>query len=529
LEEAALPDILLEPRRDGRLWRQAAEHGQSGRWSEAAYCYREALREAPQDVAAATGLSTALLQLGRADQAIAALEPILAQADAAAWTAYGRALDLASRFADAISAFERALALDPANQLALVSLGAVLAKLGRREELTARLEAAVAADPQTPALHVLLGAQHYAFGRLDQAVAAMDAALARAPDDANTHALLADMKRYAPGDAQMAAMEALLVRQTLTAEERCLLRYALGKAYADLGRHEESFAHQLEANRIRRGMIAYDFASTDAQFERVKRVFTPELMARLRDAGDPSERPVFVLGVMRSGTTLVEQILSSHPAIAGVGEIPDFRLAVGQALKGFPEPVRTASPEAVKRAGELYLAMTDAAAGDARRVIDKTLNNDVFAGVAHLALPRARFIHVVRDPVDTCLSVFATNLGNGYPFTNELRELGRYYRAQREMMAYWKTLLPAEVFLEVRYENVVADLEGEARRMLAFLGLDFDSACLDFTGTQRPVVTASAAQVRRPLYASSVGRWRPAPEQLKPLLEGLGPYAPAET
>jgi hypothetical protein len=337
------------------------------------------------------------------------------------------------------------------------------------------------------------------------------------------------MKRYAPGDAHLAAMEALLARETLAAEERCLLRYALGKAYADLGQYDLSFAHQIEANRIRRAMISYDFAATEAQFERVRRVFTPELMARLEGKGHPSDRPVFVLGVMRSGTTLVEQILSSHPAVAGVGEIPDFRLAVGQALKGFPEPVRTASPEALRRAGELYLAMTDAAAGSASRVIDKTLNNDMFAGVAHLALPHARFIHVVRDPVDTCLSVFATNLGNGYPYTNELGELGRYYRAQREMMAYWKALLPAERFLDVRYEDVVADIEGQTRRMLAFLALDFDPACLDFTRTQRPVVTASAAQIRRPLYASSVGRWRPAPEQLKPLLEGLGPYARSAT
>src|SRR5262249_36997265 len=151
------------------------------------------------------------------------------------------------------------------------------------------------------------------------------------------------------------------------------------------------------------------------------------------------------------------------------------------------------------------------AASEAARIVDKTLSNDLFVGLLRLALPRARFIHVRRDPVDTCLSVFATNFGAAYPYSNDLFELGRYYRAERELMSHWRSILPPEAFLDVRYEDVAADLEGQPRRMLAFCGLDWDPACLAFDRSARAIFTASAHQVRRPLFTTSVGRWRPDP------------------
>ncbi|MBS0473045.1 MAG: sulfotransferase [Proteobacteria bacterium] len=499
-----------------------------GRWSEAAHCYRSALEQAPDCPAAALGLGLALIELNRLTDALDVLGIATADDTTAfeALAARGMALERAARWAEAVEAFEGALAFVPANAAILANLGRVLDRLGRRDDLAAPLARALAKSPDSPALHCLHGSLHHAFGRSEDAIAAFERMLALAPKSGDGHALLAEVKRYRAGDPHIAAMEAL-VGSDLPAEDHCLVRYALAKAYADLGRHDEAFALQLEANRLRRETYVYNVADTLAEIGRVKRFFTPQRMAALAGHGDPSERPVFIVGMMRSGTMLVEQILASHPRVHAIGEVPDFRLAVGETLKTYPEDLSRAGPPAVRQIAESYLRRSGAAAGDAPRIVDKTLNNDIFTALIHLALPNARIVHVVRDPVDTCLSIFATNLGRDYPFTNRLDELGRFYRAEREMMAHLTAPIPPGSLLPLRYDDLVADFEGQTRRLLHFCGLDFDPACLAFHRAPRPVATASAAQVRRPLYASSVRRWRPSPEQLAPLLEGLGPFATA--
>ena len=448
--------------------------------------------------------------------------------DAAAHASQALAFERLQRWDKAAAAYEQSLALRPADQDTLQGLARVLLRLNRRAELTGWIEKAIAHEPQTAMLHGMLAAQLLAFGKLDDAVRAMDGMLARDPMSGTAHAILSEVKQYRPGDPHFAALEhAAANSAALPAEEQCILRYTLGKAYDDVGRHAEAFDQFVAANRMKRGLLDYDFAHALQQFERVRAAFTPELMRLRRGIGNPSERPVFIVGMMRSGTTLVEQILASHPAVHGGGESPSFQTAALQAIPGYPETVPQASPGDLRRVAEIYLRLAGAGVRGATRLTDKTLSNDVFAGLIHIGLPNARIIHVVRDAVDTCLSNFSMNFGTTYPYTCDLAELGQYYRAERRMMDYWRGLLPERVFLEVRYENVVADLEGETRRMLAFCGLAWDPACLAFDKAERAVWTASAAQVRRPLYKSSVGRWRPAPEVLKPLLDGLGEYAAA--
>jgi tetratricopeptide (TPR) repeat protein len=410
----------------------------------------------------------------------------------------------------------------------LQNLGGALSRLDRRAELDGWLERALAAEPQTAALHGMLAAQHLAFGRLNEAVQAMDRMIALDPADGLAHAFLSEMKTYTPGDRHLVALErAVSQGAARPANERCVVRYALAKAYSDVGRDEDAFRLRLEASRLRRQTIEYDLAHTLSEFQSLQSVFTPQLMQAKRGLGDPSDRPVFIVGMMRSGTTLVEQILTSHARVFGFGEMPNFRDAVARAIQRYPEEVAGLSADDLRRIGAHYLGLSAAAAGGAARVTDKTLVNDVFVGLIHLALPHARIIHVVRDPVDTCLSAFAMNFGTSYPYTCDLSELGRYYRAQRRMMKHWRALLPESAFLEVRYENLVADIESEVRHMLRFCDLDWDPAVLAFDSSARAVWTASAAQVRRPLYKSSVDRWRPSPELLRPLLEGLGEYAPS--
>jgi hypothetical protein len=230
----------------------------------------------------------------------------------------------------------------------------------------------------------------------------------------------------------------------------------------------------------------------------------------------------------RSGTTLVEQILASHPKVFGAGELPDIAKAVARlsgtdgAPQGFPEVVSSMTGEQLRQLGASYVSAIQALAPKAERITDKMPNNFRLAALIHLALPNARIIHTRRHPVDTCLSCFSLLFAGDHPYSYDLAELGRYYRAYEALMEHWRDILPEGVMLEVQYEDITADLDAQARQIVAHCGLEWDDACLAFYKTQRPVRTASAAQVRQPIYRTSVGRWRPYKDLLGPLIEALG-------
>jgi hypothetical protein len=312
-------------------------------------------------------------------------------------------------------------------------------------------------------------------------------------------------------------------------QDRVHLHFALAKAYDDLGQHDCSFCHQLKGNALKRRQIVYDEGNTLGMFARTRAIFDKQLMHRMRTVGEPSPLPVFIVGMPRSGTSLAEQILASHPKVFGAGEFPDFPELATAALRprnsretSFPEVIPHISADQFRTLGERYCKQLAALAPTATRITDKMMINFRFTGLINLALPNARIIHTRRDPVDTCLSCFSILFTGSQPHTYDLAELGRYYRAYDRLMAHWREVLPEGAMLEVRYEELVADLEGQARRMIAHCGLEWDPACLNFHKNDRPVRTASALQVRQPIYQTSVGRWRPQDELLGPLLEGLG-------
>jgi hypothetical protein len=265
--------------------------------------------------------------------------------------------------------------------------------------------------------------------------------------------------------------------------------------------------------------------------DRARQVFTSEFVRASEGGGEPSPKPIFVVGMPRSGTTLVEQILASHPAVRGAGEltlferaIDDVRAAMHQA-PAYPEIALQMSGTHFRELGARYLAGIQQLAPAASHVTDKMPTNFLFAGLIHLALPHATIIHTVRDPIDTCISCFSRLFTEVNFQTYELAELGRYYRHYQALMAHWRRVLPAARILDVSYEETVADLEGAARRILSHCGLPWDPRCLDFHLTERVVRTASATQVRQPIYTSSVGRWRAYERHLDPLLAELGPLA----
>jgi len=275
---------------------------------------------------------------------------------------------------------------------------------------------------------------------------------------------------------------------------------------------DRAFKHLLAGNAAHRLRVAYDEAATLGRFERIEASYTAALLRDRAGRGAASPVPVFIIGMPRSGTSLVEQILASHPAVHGAGEIEDFERAAGPAL--MPEAGAAADLASI---GESYLARLPRVA--AARITNKLPWNFLHAGLIHLALPQARLIHIRRDPVDTCLSCFSHLFAANLPYSYDLGELGRYWRGYDRLMAHWRRVLPATALLEIDYEELIGDLDAVARRMLAHCGVDWDARCLDFHRTERPVRTASMTQVRRPIYRNT--RRRPDNALLAPLLTAL--------
>jgi tetratricopeptide (TPR) repeat protein len=366
------------------------------------------------------------------------------------------------------------------------------------------------------------------LGQLPDAQHAFLKALQIDASIAGVYVNLADSKTFSAGDPHLAAMEALASKpQGLSRTDRLQLDFALGKAYADLGDYPRSFQHLLAGNAQKRAQTAYDEAATMGLFARIEAAFTAPHIAARSGRGEASDLPIFVLGMPRSGTTLVEQVLASHRDVHGGGELkllddvltgltgPDgSRLA-------FPEFVTAADDRVLEAIGSRYVAALQRLGPDVRHVTDKMPTNFFLVGIIHLALPNARIIHTVRDPVDTCVSCFSKLFSADQNHTYDLAELGRYHRRYQALMAHWRGVLPKGRILDVRYEDVVADLESQARRILDHCGLVWDPRCLEFHRTERPVRTASAAQVRQPIYQGSVGRWRVYEPDLGPLLTAL--------
>jgi tetratricopeptide (TPR) repeat protein len=362
------------------------------------------------------------------------------------------------------------------------------------------------------------------LGRIGEARSAFERAIALAPTTVHHHLRLARLVRLHPGDPHLVALEALAKDiDRLSEHEKVELHFALGKAYDDLGRAEEAFRHLAAGNAMRRRQIQYDEAMSLGLLRAMAETFTPDAVAAFNGAGNPSDVPVFVIGMPRSGTTLVEQILASHPKAFGAGEPMYLHQLLAQGHLGldFPDSMPRLKPDDFRRFGDFYVALLKTHAPEAARIVDKLPTNFVTAGLIHLALPNARILHVKRDPLDTCLSCFANLFSQHIDFSYDLGELGRYYRGYAALMDYWHHVLPHGTILDISYEGLVSDLEGEARRIIAHVGLDWDPACLAFYRTERVVHTLSAAQVREPIYTRAVGRASPYAAYLEPLRNAL--------
>lgn len=512
----------------------AEAHHNSGRALFAKGRLAEAVAELTRAVSVRPGygealdlLGVCLAELGRPAEAVPYLERARTAKPGSAAIAFhlGNALLAVGRLPEARTAFDAALQIDPRNAAPHNGLGAVLARRDEPEAAAAAFRTALAIDPGFGDAACNLGRVLLEAGAVSEAVTWFERAIAI--DPGNSHYYLELVRsRSEPLEApRLTALEALSSQaRGLNRAAQIDLHFGLAKAYEDGQRYDDAFRHLAAGNALKRSEVRYDEAAELGFFTSLERTISLPLIESLRTYGNPSEAPVFVFSMARAGSTLVEQILAAHPAVAAAGEIAEFGRLIAEVRPavGTTAPLETVG-KSLRTLGDRYLDATAGLAAGKPRLTDKTLANFSLAPLIHMALPKARMIHVRRNWFDTCFSCYATLfLGSYVSFSYDLAELGRYYRAYDQLMTRWRAMLPADRFLEVHYEDVVADIETQARRIVAFCGLPWDDACLAFHAARRPVRTASAFQVRQPLYDSAIGRAQRFAAHLEPLVTASG-------
>ncbi|WP_294255839.1 sulfotransferase [uncultured Sphingomonas sp.] len=433
-----------------------------------------------------------------------------------------RLYTLVRRDGDAAAQLAAAEADPPADALSRDTIGCVYARLGDHEAGLPHFEVAVALAPENDQFLYNHAATLSFLGRVDDAEAVLETLLARSPDDARAHHLLAGLRKQAPERNHVARLQA--TKQRARGADRLLTGYALAKELEDIGRGDEALACLLEVNTEHRAVLGYDPARDAAIVDAVAGSWPAIAAAPVTDA--PTEAPILIIGMPRTGTTLVDRILAAHPAVESVGELQALPLAV-KAASGThsrtvldPETLHAAATADLGAIGRDYLAR----AAHHRRIpercfIDKFPGNFHYAGIAARALPNAAIVCLRRNPMDTVLANFRNLFAISsryYDYSYDLLDIAAYVAGFERLMALWRTALPGRI-LELRYEDIVADQEGATRRLLAHCGLDWSDRCLDFHAQGGAVSTPSAAQVRRPIYRDSVARWRKHEAVLAPV------------
>jgi tetratricopeptide (TPR) repeat protein len=434
------------------------------------------------------------------------------------------AMEARRQDADVLGLYQRARELRPHSTIVMTRLAGALCVLDRHAEALALVEEAVARRPRWGVARGALGTTREEMGDLEGARTAFREAIRLAPRQPGFYAGLFNATRMKAGDPLIEALENLPREgRKLTRQQQISRLFALAKAYDDIGEKARGFGCLLEGNAMKRAIVEYDEAGLFKANRRVQMRLGGPAIRAAAGRGHPTTVPIFVLGMPRSGSTLVEQILASHPLVLPGGERKDFSKAMRDTWnrQGGPFSRDMVDAGALRKLANLYLEALPPLPEGKTRITDKMPGNFRIAGLIHVAMPNAKIVHTVRDPVDTCLSCYSKLFGDELNWSYDLRELGRYHALYQDMMEHWRDVLPPGTILDVRYEDVVDDLEGQARRLLAFCELPWNDGCLSFHETKRAVRTASVAQVREPIYRRSVGKWRPDESVLRPLLEGL--------
>jgi tetratricopeptide (TPR) repeat protein len=513
--------LLARNRRDDVLDEYAAFLAGLGRYEASARCYRDLLTRMPGNGRLHANLGHVLHCLGDFRAAVEhcrraiAHEPQLPEAH----LHLGNSLLALNVLHEAEDAYRAGLELAP-DHAALHTAHAMAERaVGRLADAEASARRALAIRPDAADTLALLGSLAIDHGRFDEAEALLRRALSIDPDLPEALTSLAMLRKMSASDGPWRDAAERVLARGLPVAHAINLHHALGKYYDDVDERAAAFQqHRLGNELARRSRFRYDRAEMTQRVTRILAAFDRHALAALTPGGLVSERPVFVVGMPRSGTSLTEQILASHPQVHGAGELL-YWIFAADAERAAPPEQRAAR---INELGRAYLEGLATQAPDASRVVDKLPVNFRHIGLIHAALPGARFIHLERNSLDTCLSIYFQGFSAAHPYATDLGDLAHYYHEYRRLMAHWRTALPPRALLEVRYEDLVDDPEGWSRRMLAHIGLPWDPRCLEFHRTDRPVLTASNWQVRQPISKGSVGRWHRYEQYLAPLREALG-------
>ncbi len=509
---------------------QAREHKESGRGKEAEDIYRSILKRDPNHVEAARLLARIAMDHERYHEAEILLMRVVKNAPdyARAWIDLANTQNDQDKHHEATKSAHELLRITPESAESYMLYAGIIGSAGRHEAAIIAYEKAIKLSPQKAGAFSSMAHHLKTIGRQDEAIAAYRHSIAIKPDHTESYWSLVNLKTFQFKDEEIDTMQALLLKKDLSDESRVHLHNALGLEYESRKEYQKSFDNMTKCNQLRRKAESYDPVETELLHQKIITIFNAGFFEQ--DAADVSDvSPIFIVGLPRSGSTLLEQILASHTQVEGTYELSDLsrtmqsvRRQNPRGKKSFPESLEHFNLQQWVAIGQGYLESTQKYRTDRAFFVDKNPNNFTFIGALKLALPNAKIINARRHPLDSCYGSYKQLFASGQSFSYDLVELGEYYLQYQNLMEYWHQVLP-NFILDVHYENVVNDLETEVERILDFCGLPFEEHCLRFHETERAVKTASSEQVRQPLYSSSVNLWRNYENNLGDLIEILKP------
>jgi tetratricopeptide (TPR) repeat protein len=435
----------------------------------------------------------------------------------------GNALTKIGEEEQAIKALKQTIRLDPNHAFAHNNLGSLSEKIGKLKEAKRQYETAIKLDQKNVLAYLNLSTLLTAEGDLEGSRKLLNAAIKTKPDYIEAHHNLSALKKYKKSDKHIDILKALLKDiNKIPVDNQIRFYFILGKAHADIDEHDRAFDFYKKGNQLKRSTYDYQEDRMLEIHNEIKSVFSRSFVFNPKPNHENNVKPIFVVGMPRSGSTLVEQIISSHSKVHGGGELLILNELVHQAFGGnYPFDIQLIEDNGLQEIGEQYLNRIASLNPDAEYIVDKMPSNYLYAGLISKILPDAIIINTNRNPMDCCVSIYTHLFLDTVHYTNDLGELGRYFKMYSGLMDHWRDLLPDNVLYDVSYEKVVGNLEQEARDLIDFIGLDWENGCLDFHKKKSNVKTASAAQVRKPIYKSSIERWRVYEDHLKPLSEEL--------
>ena len=509
--------------------KEAIDHQESGRGELAEEIYRNILKQDPNHIEAARLLAGIAMEHEKFKDAEIFLLRVVKNAPKypRAWADLVKAQREQDKFEIALDSSEKLISLDPNIPESYMVRASVEGEAGMQHEAIESYKKALSISPEKPGALCSMAHHLKTIGKQDEAISVYRQAIKIQPDHTESYWSMANLKTFSFEDSEIKDMENLLSNKDLPDIGRIHLHNALGLEYESRGHYDKAFENLSNCNILRRKSESYDPVEYETMIDKIIEILSEKKLKR-KPVKESKVTPIFIVGLPRSGSTLIEQILASHSCIEGTHELHEMSMSMrhvreaSNANQRFPEALENFRPNEWKMLGEEYLKTTEKYRTDKLFFIDKNPNNFTFVGAIKLAIPNAKIINAKRHPLDSCFGSFKQLFASGQPFSYDLTELGEYYMEYLRIMQHWHKVCPKFV-LDVNYESVVSDLDSEVKRILEFCDLPFEENCLRFYETERAVKTASSEQVRKPIYSSSVNLWRNYEHKLSDLIEILEP------